>query len=90
MGLARSIFYDPPPVHLKATLEQALLLRGSSDFADLATWRALIDEVVGRANARRGRAIAIERAALQTLPARRTTDHDEVLVTVTRSGGLQR
>jgi hypothetical protein len=74
--------------HLKAALEQALLLRGSRDFADLAAWRALIDEVIGRANARRGRAIAIERAALHTLPARRTTDHDEVLVTVTRSGGF--
>ena len=74
--------------HLKAALEQALLLRGSRDFADIAAWRALVDEVVGRANARRRRAIAIERAALLALPARRTTDHDEVLVTVTRSGGF--
>ena len=33
-------------------------------------------------------AVEVERAALQPLPARRTTDHDEALVTVTRSGGF--
>ncbi len=74
--------------HLKTALEQALLLRGTRDFADLSAWRAFVDEVVGRANARRRRAIEVERAALLALPARRTTDHDEVLVTVTRSGGF--
>ena len=74
--------------HLKTALEQALLLRGTCDFADLSAWRAFVDEVVGRANARRRRAIEVERAALLALPARRTTDHDEVLVTVTRSGGF--
>ena len=79
---------EAPHGHLKAALEQALLLRGTRDFADLATWRAFVDEVVGRANARRRRAVEIERATLQPLPARRTTDHDEVLVTVTRSGGF--
>jgi hypothetical protein len=74
--------------HLKTALEQALLLRGTRDFADLSAWRAFGDEVVGRANVRRRRAIEVERAALLALPARRTTDHDEVLVTVTRSGGF--
>jgi hypothetical protein len=74
--------------HLKVALEQALLLRGSRDFDDLAAWRALVDALVGRANARRSKAVAAERAHLQDLPARRTTDHDEVLVTVTRSGGF--
>ena len=74
--------------HLKAALEQALLLRGTRDFADVAAWRSFVDEVVGRANARRRKAVEVERAALLALPARRTTDHDEVLVTVTRSGGF--
>ncbi len=74
--------------HLKAALEQALLLRGTRDFADVAAWRSFVDEVVGRANARRRKAVEVERTALLALPARRTTDHDEVLVTVTRSGGF--
>ena len=74
--------------HLKQALDQALLLRGSRDFDDLPAWRAFVDEVVGRANASRRRAVDAERASLQPLPPRRTTDHDEVLVTVTSSGGF--
>jgi hypothetical protein len=79
---------EAPHGHLKVALQQALLLRGSVDFPDLAAYRGFLDEVVGRANARRHRAAEAERAALQSLPARRTTDHDEALVTVTRSGGF--
>ncbi len=79
---------EAPHGHLKTALEQALLLRGTRDFAELAAWRAFVDEVVGRANARRRRTVEIERATLLALPARRTTDYDEVLVTVTRSGGF--
>src|SRR5690348_17790397 len=47
-----------------------------------------IDELVGRRNAGRHKALAIERAALRALPPRRTTDYDETLVTVTRTGGF--
>ncbi len=79
---------EAPHGHLKMALEQALLLRNSNEFADLAAYRAFVDEVVGRANAKRRRAVLLERAALQPLPPRRTTDYDEVLVTVTRSGGF--
>ena len=69
-------------------MAQALLLRGTRDFAELAAWRVFVDEVAGRANAPGRRAVEIERATLRALPARRTTDHDEALVTVTRSGGF--
>ena len=79
---------EAPHGHLKAALEQALLLRGSRDFEDLAAYRRFVDEVVGRANARRAKAVEAERAALRPLPPKRTTDHDEALVTVTRSGGF--
>ena len=44
--------------------------------------------MVGRANAARRKALEIERPLLQALPPRRTTDHEEALVTVTRSGGF--
>ena len=41
--------------HLKQALAQALLLRGSSDFADLPLYRRFVAETVGRANADRRR-----------------------------------
>ena len=74
--------------HLKAALAQALLLRGTADFNELADYRRFVDEVIGRANARRRKLVEIERAVLQPLPGRRTTDHDEALVTVSRNGGF--
>src|SRR5213592_1422305 len=38
--------------HLKRTIADALLLRGTADFDDLATYRGFIDEIVSRRNAR--------------------------------------
>lgn len=74
--------------HLKKTLADALLLRGSRDFDDLAAYRRFVDEIVGRRNARLAPRIEAERAALQALPGRRTADYEEVLVTVTSSSGF--
>jgi Mu transposase, C-terminal domain len=79
---------EGPHAHLKRALQQALLLRASCDFADLDAYRRFVDEVVGLANARRRKALEIERARLKSLPPRRTDDHEEALVTVTRSGGF--
>jgi len=79
---------EGPHAHLKRSLQQALLLRGSSDFADLDAYRCFVDEVVGRANASRRKALEIERAHLKVLPPRRTDDFEEALVTVTRSSGF--
>jgi hypothetical protein len=79
---------EGPHAHLKGALQQALLLRGSRDFADLDAYRRFVDEVVGQANAHRRKALEIERTRLQSLPPRRTDDHEEELVTVTRSGGF--
>ena len=74
--------------HLKTALEQALLLRGSAEFSELPLYRRFIAEVVGRANANRRHELEIERPLLTSLPPRRTTDFEEDLVTVTRSGGF--
>jgi hypothetical protein len=74
--------------HLKTALQQALLLRGSHDFADLDGYRCFVDEVVGRANVTRRKALEIERVRLKPLPPRRTDDYEEELVTVTRSSGF--
>lgn len=74
--------------HLKAAIRDALLMRGSSEFSDLADYRAFVDEIVGRRNAAHGRRIAAERAHLQALPTNRTTDFEEVIVRVTSTGGF--
>jgi hypothetical protein len=50
----------------------AVLLRCSRDFADLAAYRRVTDEVTGRHNAKFGPRIDAERAALKALPGRRT------------------
>lgn len=74
--------------HLKAAIRDALLMRGTPDFPDLTGYRAFVDEIVGRRNAARAKRIAAERAYLQPLPATRTTDFEEVIVTVSSTGGF--
>jgi hypothetical protein len=79
---------ESPHGHLKQAIEDALLLRGTRDFADLDAYRRFIDEIVGRRNARNAKRLDIERPALQTLAARRTTDYEETIVTVTSTSGF--
>lgn len=74
--------------HLKKAIADALLMRGSRDFADLADYRGFIDAIVGRKNAQNRKVIAVEQAALKALPVRRTTDYEEAVVPVTSSGGF--
>jgi hypothetical protein len=74
--------------HLKQALEDTLLLRGTRDFADLAAYRAFVDEVVGRRNANNRKRIVLEKEALRTLPQRRTSDFEEKVIPVTSSGGF--
>ncbi len=74
--------------HLKKKLADALLLRGSRDFEDLAQWRGFVDEIVARGNARVAKRIDQERLALKALPDRKTADYEEVLVDVTSSSAF--
>jgi hypothetical protein len=74
--------------HIKKAVNDALLLRGSRDFGDLTLYRAFIDEIVGRHNARHTARIQAERAALQPLPHHRACDYEETIVIVTSSGGF--
>jgi hypothetical protein len=69
--------------HLKRTVIQALLLRGSVDFESLEAYRGWIANLIGRRNARRAKMVQLECAALRPLPAGRTTDYDEATVFVT-------
>jgi transposase InsO family protein len=72
--------------HLKRTLEEALILRGSRDFEDLAAYQHFLAETVGRRNARRHGEVAIERAAMRPLPHFKTTDFTLASAVVTRTG----
>lgn len=74
--------------HLKRAIRDALLLRGSRDFESLPVYRAFIDGLVSRRNARNRCAIDIERDMLLVLPRQRTQDFEETLVRVTSSGGF--
>jgi hypothetical protein len=79
---------ESPHGHLKQAIEDALLLRGSRDFASLDAYRRFVDEIVGRRNARLAKRLDLERPALQPLPAQRTTDYEETIVVVTSSSGF--
>ncbi len=74
--------------HLKRAISDAVLMRGSPDFDDLATYRSFVDEIVGRVNARNADRIDSERGVLAALPVRRTSDFEDVTVRVTSSGGF--
>jgi hypothetical protein len=79
---------ESPNGHLKRAIEDALIMRGSRDFEDLPAYRRFIDEIVGRINTRNAKRIDAERGSLRPLPARRTTDYEEVTLRVTSSGGF--
>ena len=74
--------------HLKKTIEDALLLRGSRDFEDLATYRRFIDEIIGRNNVKNRKRLEVERPSLKELPETRTSDYEETRVWVTSRGGF--
>ena len=74
--------------HLKQALEDALLLRGMRDFADLDAYRAFVDVVVGRRNANLVKRIALEKETLAPLPRGRSSDFEEKVICVTSSGGF--
>jgi transposase InsO family protein len=71
---------------LKRALEQALLLRGSCDFEEVAAYEQFLAETVRRLNGRCARAWEVEHARLRSLPPRRTVDCEEIDVRVTKYG----
>lgn len=79
---------EGPHGHLKRAINDALLMRGASDFDDMPAYRRFVDEIVSRRNARNAKRIDVERANLRQLPDRRTTDHEDVTVRVTSSSGF--
>ena len=87
-GGARERRLESQHGHLKRGVTQALLLRGSVEFESLDAYRSWIANLIGRRNARRGKMVQLECAALRPLPPGRTTDYDEATVFVTSSSGF--
>ena len=79
---------ESPHGHLKSAIRDALLLRGSVEFIDLAAYRCFIDEIVSRINARNCKRIRAEVPFLQLLPNTRTSDYEETRVYITSTGGF--
>jgi transposase InsO family protein len=71
---------------LKRALEQTLLLRGTSEFADVPAYEQFVAETVRRLNAHCARAWEAERTKLRPLPVRRTVDYEEIDARVTKYG----
>jgi hypothetical protein len=73
----------------KEAVAQALLLRGSRDFASRAEYEVFLHAVVQRRNGPRGAAFAAEAAALRALPARRLESQERRRVRVRRGSTIQ-
>jgi hypothetical protein len=80
---------ESPHGHLKRRIEQALFLRGSSDFESVQAYQEFIDAVIAKANRRNAKAIESERKLLQPLPQRRATDYSEQRAVVSSSSTIE-
>ena len=73
---------ESPHGHLKNRLTQQLYLRGSFDFASVADYQALIDQVVTTLNDRCADKFQHEQSYLQPLPTYRVPDYELLTVRV--------
>lgn len=63
---------------LKRRLAQALLMRGTSDFASVEQWQDFVHDVLRKANAGRGERVAEDLAAMRPLVVERLPEHIEL------------
>jgi hypothetical protein len=73
----------------KEGVEQALLLRGSQEFASRAEYESCLRELLRQRNRQRERAFAVEAKALQALPSRRLETQERRRVRVRRGSTIQ-
>lgn len=69
---------ESPHGHLKHRIQQAILLRGSSDFASIGDYQALIEQAVAGLNRRCQLKYEEEKQMLQPLPQYRVADYEVV------------
>jgi transposase InsO family protein len=79
---------ESPHGHIKHRIRQALLLRGSHDFASLDAYRHWLDGLIRRFNRRCDDALEIEREQLLPLPKHSATDYSEQVTKVTTSSTI--
>jgi len=79
---------ESPHGHLKTRIQQALLMRGSNDFAHVEAYQDFINDVVVQHNRRNAKAVTEERSALQALPLHRAPDYTELSVIVSSSSTI--
>lgn len=80
---------ESPHGHLKKRIQQAVLMRGNNDFANVGAYQNFIDDVVMQHNRRNAKAVTEERGALQPLPLHRAADYTEMSVSVSRSSTIE-
>lgn len=73
----------------KRRLDQALKLRGNSDFATIQAYQAFLNKVTERLNKRCQSRFKDEQLALQALPNERFMDYSELSLKETRSSTLE-
>jgi len=67
---------ESPHGHLKNRIKQAIYLRGSTDFASIADYQAVIDQAAAGLNRQCEAKYEAEKAVLQPLPKRRVADYE--------------
>jgi len=80
---------ESPHGHLKRRIQQALLVRGSNDFATVAEYQAFLDTITATIRRRNRTRIEAERPHLRPLPATRAVDYTELTVRVSSSSTIQ-
>ena len=67
---------ESPHGHMKNRIKQIIYLRGSSDFATVADYQAVIDKAIAGLNCQCESKFEAERKVLQSLPKRRVADYE--------------
>lgn len=79
---------ESPHGHVKRRIEQALLVRGSTDFPSIEAYQQFIDDVVSRHNRNCQKKITIEREFLNSLPKHRAAVYSEYRRVVSSSSTI--
>ncbi|MBF0469425.1 MAG: IS21 family transposase [Desulfamplus sp.] len=80
---------ESPHGHLKNRIEQAFLLRGSSDFESVREYQHFIDEIAKRINRNNRDKVREEFVHLQSLPLHKTVDYTEEVADVSTSSTIR-
>jgi transposase InsO family protein len=79
---------ESPHGHLKRRIRQALLIRGSNDFATIADYQTFLDTITATIRRRNRTRIEAELPTLRPLPATPAVDYTEVPVRVSSSATI--